>query len=118
MRGLAKAPPAGTKVQETAYFLRSMGVLGGSQWLTLAPDDCGVANCYFCHNGRHIAINEPEPKGADEVSTRSDGQLMRHIALCHIQVVGRLPNVEDTEFPVTDQYGPKSKGVKRKRVGK
>jgi hypothetical protein len=115
-RGLKAAPPAGTKVRLTGYFLRSTGQVkggeGSKRWTVLAGGDCGFAPC-LCgsRDGNirtHVAVDEPlddETVRAgyyDIKSTRTDGRLMRHIAIGNLEIVGAPPKAADQ----ADDVGP------------
>jgi hypothetical protein len=101
-RGLKVAPPAGTKVRLTGYFLKCTGQVkggeGGKRWTVLAPYACGFGpfNC-GCEDGHLVAVDEEISRiGYEDItSTRTDGKLMRHIALANLEIVGAPPKAAD-----------------------
>ena len=106
-RGLQTRPPAGTKVRFTGYFLRATGQIAGGEgqkvWTVLAPGECGFGSECLCVPNKGdgemawLAVNEEkDPAGYEDVkSTRPDGKLFRHIALCNLQIVGAPPRAAD-----------------------
>lgn len=104
-RGLKVAPPAGTKVRLTGYFLKSTGQVkggeGSKRWTVLAPDASGFGSDDIASLGRHVVVDEAY--SAEEVramwpditSDRADGKLMRSIAIANLEIVGAPPKAAD-----------------------
>lgn len=111
-RGLKTAPPAGTKVRLTGYFLKCTGQVtggeGSKRWTVLAAGDCGFGDMCLCRTGRFVAVDEPlsdeDRKAAygDIKSTRADGRLMRSINIGNLEIVGAPPKAAD----MADDLGP------------
>ena len=111
-RGLKQAPPPGTKVRLTGYFLKCTGQTTGgegqSRWTVVA---CA---CGLCKTGRYLATDEPngytEADGYTraELDDESNGLRWRHFALANLQVVGAPPRAADQPEecpPVKDPLG-------------
>lgn len=101
-RGLAKAPPPGTKVRLTAYFLKCTGQITGSagsdRWIVQA---CA---CELCASGDFVATNEPldTSSGYEDQTPEWRKNAKRHIAIGNLEIVGAKPKAADQ----SDAMGP------------
>ena len=104
-RGLKVAPPAGTKVRLTGYFLKCTGQVkggeGSSRWTVIDPSESGFAERDCLPSNRFVYTNEPidvetqRTMFSDIKSTRADGRLMRSIAIANLEIVGAPPKAAD-----------------------
>jgi len=112
-RGLRVWPGPGTVVRLTGYFLKSTGQQLGNEGLKRwkVVDNCGFPNCpcrrmvagESTGSRSHgpsfylVPVDEPLPRERyeDIISTRDDGQFMRHVNAANLEIVGGKPQAAD-----------------------
>jgi hypothetical protein len=101
-RGLKVAPPAGTKVRLTGYFLKCTGQQCGpeglARWTVIPAGESGFGvddRAGFVFVNEPVDVETQRALWSDIKSTRADGRLMRTIAIGNLEIVGAPPKAAD-----------------------
>ena len=101
-RGLKVAPPAGTKVRLTGYFLKCTGQQRGpeglARWTVIPAGESGFGvddRAGFVYTNEPIDVETQRTMFSDIKSSRADGRLMRSINIGNLEIVGAPPKAAD-----------------------